>query len=564
MRKLLLLAVSLVGLLDSSYLWWTYTTPSRPMVCIGEGCDVVRASSYAHLWGLPLPLYGAGMYVVLAVLIFVEPLLSAPLARRSRQAVAGISGWGFLFSMYLTGLEAFVLHAWCTWCTISAVALTFIFALALLDLLRPLPPPEPAAALARVRSYLAVTLLVLAVGVPSFVFIARSGAAPPAPQARPETLAERIIRPDSHMVGNPQALVTVVEFGDIECPACEFAEANAREIRRRYGSVIRFVFRQFPLERIHPQAEKAAEASECAAAQGKFWEALDKFYDNHRDLSVPALARYAGELGLDVPKFNQCLSSGAMGPRVRRDLADARALGLRATPTFFVGDTVIEGNLPVGEFAKLLEQQLASRIETPAPSAPQPAAASQPKPTPSPPPSASAVAPQAASSPSSGLLGKTTSSAAPAQATSSPSSGLLGKTTSAFFTPSLSSATVCSEEEAAAEQQPTLIGTAQARQLFEGNPKAVFVDVRAGEDFNRGRIAGALNIPANEMAGRWESLPKDRRIVLYESGESAGDVCGASRAAGRILLAHGFAADRVAVYEDGLAGWEKAGLPLER
>src|SRR5512135_1491704 len=103
MRKSFLLALSLLGLFDSSYLWWVYASPSRPMVCLGSGCDEVRASVFAYPLGIPMPVFGVAMYAMLALLIFAEPLLSASLARWERYAVAGISGLGFLFSLYLTG-----------------------------------------------------------------------------------------------------------------------------------------------------------------------------------------------------------------------------------------------------------------------------------------------------------------------------------------------------------------------------------------------------------------------------------------------------------------------------
>jgi protein-disulfide isomerase/rhodanese-related sulfurtransferase len=348
-------------------------------------------------------------------------------------------------------------------------------------------------------------------------------------QASPETLLQRLVRPDSHVAGNPQAPVTVVEFADIECPACAPAEAAAREIRQKYASQIRFVFRHFPLGRIHPRAEKAAEASECAAAQGKFWEALERFYRGRDDLSEAALARYAGELGLDVGRFSQCLSSGEMAARVQRDLEDGRALGVRATPTFFVGQKMLEGTLEPANFARLFDQELGRQSATSARSAAQPSSAS---------------APPAGDSPS----------AAPGR---SANSG--GRFFTQFQTPAMG----CSESQDG-QPEPTLIRTPEARQLFESLTKPLFIDVRTAKEFNGGRIPGAINIPVERIEERWGTLPKDRSIVLYESGPAPGDVCAASRAAGRVLLTRGFAPEAVKVYQDGLAGWEKAGLPVER
>jgi len=543
MRKSFLLALSLLGLFDSSYLLWVYTSPSSPMICLGggTGCDVVRASSYSNLWGVPLPAYGVLMYVTLALLIFAESLVGARLAELIRYAVTGIAGAGFLFSLYLSGIEAFVLHAWCTWCMISAGSVTVIFALALSVTVRAEPPPEPQAALVHLRRYFAIFVAALLMATPGFYLLVRFHTLPPAPTASPESLLERLVRPDSHALGNPQAPVTVVEFADFQCTPCEIAEPTVRKIRAHYGNQIRFVFRHFPLPSIHPQAQEAAEASECAAEQGKFWEAAEKLYQDQADLREPALKRYAAELGLDTKRFAQCLESKTTAARVRRDFEDARALGLRATPTFFIGHRIVEGSLEYGPFAQLVEQELALRsIAVAQAAAPSGNPPTNNKPAPQPPKKPPYVAPP----PSAGTGGGLTS--------------LSG----GFFTQFHTSAAVCSEEEAAA-QQPPLIRTAEARQLFEAGTKALFVDVRSAGEFGAGHIPRAINVPANEIEQRSSTLPKEK-IIIYESGGNPGDVCGLSRNAARYLLTHGFTPEQVKVYYDGLAGWEKAGLPVER
>ncbi len=377
MRKSLTLAVSLLGLFDSLYLLYTYTSPSRPMVCIGTGCDAVRASAYSTLWGVPMPAFGVLGYTLLAIAIVAESLFSGTLARLARYAILGMTGFGFLFSLYLEYLQTFVIHAYCAWCVTSGVAMSALFALAIVNLRRAGPEPEPAAQLTRVRSLFAVSVAGLAVGVPAFYLLAlHSRLAPAAPQATPVNLAERLVRPGSHEAGNPQAPLTVVEFADFECPVCGRGEAAARAIRSQYARQVRFVFRQFPLERIHPFAEKAAEASECAGEQGKFWEMVDKVYSRQDDLSIAGLERDAAELGLDRPRFSQCLTSGAMAGRVRQDAEDGRALGVRATPTFFIGQKRIEGVLTAAQFSQLIGEQLPSE---PAPAV-TPAAASPKKP----------------------------------------------------------------------------------------------------------------------------------------------------------------------------------------
>jgi protein-disulfide isomerase/rhodanese-related sulfurtransferase len=453
---------------------------------------------------------------------------------------------GFLFSLYLSGVEAFVLHAWCTWCVISAITVTLICAVALFDILRPLPRPEPASALRMTRRHLVTLAVWMVLGAPTFALLAH-WEAPGAPQQAPaEVLAKHLVRPDSHVTGNPAAALTVVEFGDIQCPACSGAEATAGEIRSRYGNQIRFVFRQFPLPRIHPFAEKAAEACECAGAQGKFWEALERFYKGQADLSEDALLRYAYEVGLNVEQFRQCLSSGAMAARVQEDVEDGKALGVDRTPTFFIGRKMILGAMRYAEFAQFVEQEIAHHPQPTSPSGPETAASS------------SALETTSPSGPA------TTASSSALETTSSfGSSNQLANNSVASFSQFQASEVGCSEADAQKET-PDLIHTAEARQAFESAPKALFVDVRPGKEFKSGRIPGAINVPVEQIAQRWHTLPKDRNIILYESGLTAGDVCAAGRSAGRILLANGFHPDKVKIYEDGLAGWEKVGLPVVR
>ena len=524
MRKTLLLVLSLVGLFDSLYLWWVYTAPDRPMVCLGSGCDAVRASPFAYPLGIPLPLPGVVMYAALALLVFAEPLFEGSRVRLARKAVAGISGLGFVISLYLTGVEAFVLHAWCFWCVVSALVVAIIFGLAVLDVLRPLPEPEPALALVIVRKHLYCVVAAVVIGIPAFIWLAKSGTPPPLAQIRPEVM-ERLVRADSHITGNPSARLTIVEFGDIQCPACARAEEVARVIRRRYGDRVRFVFRHFPLSSIHRYAQNAAEASECAAAQGKFWEALERFYQGQDNLREEALVRYAAELGLNVERFRRCLASGEMASRVGRDADDARSLGLRATPTFFIGTRTVEGPLELEAFTRLVEQEMARTGGGPA----SPSASVAPEPT------------------ATGGEG---------------SFGTFGQ--SPFSTQELAGASAGCSEADAQKQQATLINTIEAKQFFESSPRAVFVDVRDPKDYASRRIEGAINIPVDRIAEEAKRLPRDKAVVLYESGQGAGDICAAGRAAGRTLLEHGFAFERVKVFYDGLAAWEKAGLPIER
>jgi protein-disulfide isomerase/rhodanese-related sulfurtransferase len=548
MRKPLSLALSLLGLFDALYLLWVYTSPSRPMVCLGSGCDAVRASPYAHLFGLPLPAFGVVNYAALALLILAEDLVSAGLGRAIQYALAGITGGGFLFSLYLFSLQAFVIHAFCAWCEVSALVVTAIFVLSLFELRHPLASTEPSAAITRVRTNFVVCVVALVVGVPAFILLSRHGALPAASdapsQASERALAEHLLPKDSIQAVVGRAPLTIVEFGDFECPACGLSEDAARQIRAQYGDRIRFVFRQFPLTRIHPQAEKAAEASECAAEQGKFWESVEKLYARQADLSVDALKRYAAELGLNQSRFDQCLDSGETAERVKQDLADGHALGVNGTPTYFIGRKMIFRPLDFATFSMLVDQELTNLAPTTTGAArSSPSAPTRPS-SPSPKPSSLA----------------TTKATAPEA--SAGSAGLFGSSPEASLTASPTSLGACSEAEAN-KKQPIMIGTAEFRRLLEATPKPLVVDVRPAKEYATGRIPGAINMPAENFAQEWSKLPQDKPIVLYESGQSSGDICAASRAAGRALLEQGFSSQNVKVYQDGLAGWEKADQPIQ-
>ncbi len=139
-----------------------------------------------------------------------------------------------------------------------------------------------------------------------------------------------------HVKGNPVGSITIIEYSDFQCPGCGTAFLAVKDAVDQYGDKIRFSYKHFPLTGIHPYAFKAAEASECAADQGKFWEYHDKLFENQKKLDIANLKKYAGEIGLDTGKFNSCLESGVMSSRVSSDVQEARKLDVDATPTFFI------------------------------------------------------------------------------------------------------------------------------------------------------------------------------------------------------------------------------------
>jgi protein-disulfide isomerase len=141
---------------------------------------------------------------------------------------------------------------------------------------------------------------------------------------------------EDHRAGPEDAPVTLVEFGDFECPHCGRAYPIVRQIQKVMGPSLRFVFRHFPLRQVHPHAERAAEAAEAAGAQGEFWGMHDLLFANQAALEDADLLAYASALGLDVDQFTSELESGRHAERVGRDFRSGVRSGVNGTPTFFI------------------------------------------------------------------------------------------------------------------------------------------------------------------------------------------------------------------------------------
>ena len=147
-----------------------------------------------------------------------------------------------------------------------------------------------------------------------------------------------------HSQGGASASVTLVEYGDYECPYCSEAADIVKQIQSRMGDDLRFVFRNFPLSQIHPFAEHAAEAAEAAAEMGQFWPMHDLLYENQQQLTDDDLMRYADQLGLNRDKFAAALQSGATRENVSSDYQSGVESGVNGTPAFFINGTRFEGD----------------------------------------------------------------------------------------------------------------------------------------------------------------------------------------------------------------------------
>ncbi|HVS02799.1 MAG TPA: thioredoxin domain-containing protein [Thermoanaerobaculia bacterium] len=168
---------------------------------------------------------------------------------------------------------------------------------------------------------------------------------------------------DGHPARGPaDAPVTLVEFSDFQCPFCARVVPTLDQIHESYGDKVRIVFRQFPLN-IHPQAQKAAEASLCAHDQGKFWEMHDLMFEEQKTLSVPDLKAKAERLGLDTATFAQCLESGKYEEQVAADLKAGAVIGVSGTPAVFINGRFLSGAQPYEAFAEIIDDELARQSQ---------------------------------------------------------------------------------------------------------------------------------------------------------------------------------------------------------
>lgn len=168
-----------------------------------------------------------------------------------------------------------------------------------------------------------------------------------------------------HIAGPDDAPVTLVEYGDFECPFCGMAHPIVKAAQQELGSQLRFVFRHFPLAEAHPHARKAAQAAEAAGAQGNLWEMHDMLYEHQDALESEDLIGYAKTLGLDVAQFTRELEAGTYEKRVRDDFRSGVRSGVNGTPTFFVNGIRYDGSWANAKaFVGMLQEAARQSVHT--------------------------------------------------------------------------------------------------------------------------------------------------------------------------------------------------------
>ena len=191
---------------------------------------------------------------------------------------------------------------------------------------------------------------------------------PVAKNVKPVSATDRIL-------GDPEAPVKIIEFSDLECPFCKQFHATMKQVMETYGKdgKVAWVYRHFPLDSIHPKARKEAEASECAAEQGgneKFWAFVDRIFEitpSNNRLPPEKLPEVAGEIGLDVKKFEDCLASGSAADKVSSMLSDGQNAGAEGTPySVLLGEKglayPVSGAYPFPQLKTIIDSALAGTL----------------------------------------------------------------------------------------------------------------------------------------------------------------------------------------------------------
>jgi protein-disulfide isomerase len=171
------------------------------------------------------------------------------------------------------------------------------------------------------------------------------------------------ITPHDHILGPANAPVTLVEYGDYECPHCGVAHPVVKLIEQQFARRLRFVFRHFPLVQVHPNAGPAAETAEYAGAHDKFWQMHDGIYENQDQIGLPLFFALARTLGLSETGLREALANGTYSPKVRADFLGGVRSGVNGTPTFFINGQRHEGSYGFQELSTAIEEYLSAPAE---------------------------------------------------------------------------------------------------------------------------------------------------------------------------------------------------------
>ncbi|SFQ02944.1 DsbA family protein [Parafilimonas terrae] len=173
-----------------------------------------------------------------------------------------------------------------------------------------------------------------------------------------------VINSNDHIYGNEKALIELVEYGDYQCPYCGLAYPIVKNIQQELGADLKFVFRNFPLSKVHPFAFAAAVATEAAALQNKFWEMHDIIFENQERLNIENIIVFAENIGLDLQQFKYNIQQKEQSVKVERDFESGLRSGVNRTPSFYINGNKYEGEWRESELLQYMQGLLIAAPET--------------------------------------------------------------------------------------------------------------------------------------------------------------------------------------------------------
>lgn len=222
--------------------------------------------------------------------------------------------------------------------------------------------------------YVIPASIVIAGGLIAGAVLYSGGTAAPGPDAAGQQAAAGTaavagdLADDDAVLGNPDAPVTIVEFSDFQCPYCRrFWQETVPQLKSEYLATgkAKFIYRDFPLSQIHPGAMPAAEGAECAGDQDRYWDMHDVVFAEQArqgqgtvEFGVADIKKWAAEIGLNMPAFNECLDSGKYRQEVEKDYADGANAGVSGTPATFINGRLVTGAQPFAAFKQIIDEEL--------------------------------------------------------------------------------------------------------------------------------------------------------------------------------------------------------------
>jgi protein-disulfide isomerase len=319
----------------------------RAVLCKELICQLHYATIYSRVHGVPLALI-----VVLetaALMIMLAVLSAKPRWFNSvgRLGISIVCLSAFLLSLRIALIETILLRAWSPLCVAASWLCLLILAAGIAAVIAGHP---------RTRAQGGVAVLTTIVVATLSLYLMQEGGLPEIRTQKADL--HLLFSPHSHSLGPESAKLQIVEFADFRCPPCQREAPELRTLVEKYHGSIRLVQRELPNERIHPQAERAAEIAECFGEQGEFWSAATELY---RVAAIPddtGLEGWVTRFGVSGPQFRACMAQHRTRSSIVKDREDAHALGVAGTPTLFIGDKVLEGATSMDKLDRLLHSQM--------------------------------------------------------------------------------------------------------------------------------------------------------------------------------------------------------------